>query len=83
MMDKNLIYVRVLEQDTCDQIRMGQAFPIWEEEMEKAVQSTIDQYGKQLAWCGGFKAGCEKYYQRIALVNAETLQGVAEIWNRD
>ncbi len=80
--NQNLIYVRVLQHDTEDQIRMGRSFPIFEKDIKKAVDSTIKQYDEDMAWCGGFKAGCERYYKRIALVNGETFESVAEVWNK-
>ena len=44
------------------------------------VENTIKQYGKEMEWCGGFQDGCKRYYKRIALVNADTLQSVIEIY---
>lgn len=74
------INLRVLQQDTCDQIRIGACFPAYTKHLDKVVENTIKQYGKDLEWCGGFKDGCKRYYKRIALVNAETLQSVREIY---
>lgn len=82
IMKKELIYVRVLEQDTCDQIKMGQAFPIWKDKLQTVVENTKTQYGQRFEWCGGFDAGCEKYQQRIAIVDAYTFQSLCEIYNR-
>ena len=83
MAGKDLIYIRVLEHDTCDQIRIGCSFPIFDGDQEKAVKSTIDQYDKQFNFCGGWNEGnANKYYKRIALVDAKTLQSIVEIWNK-
>ena len=79
-MAKNQITVRVLQHDTEDQIRIGAGFPIWDDQLDMVVKNTIKQYGKELEWCGGFQEGCKRYYKRIALVNAETLQSVREIY---
>ena len=69
---KNLINIRVLQHDTNDQIRIGMAYPIID--LDKAEKDIVDNYEKKTAWCGGFKAACEKYYQRIAIVRADTLE---------
>lgn len=79
-MAKNQITVRVLQHDTEDQIRIGAGFPIWDDQLDMVVKNTIKQYGKELKWCGGFQEGCKRYYKRIALVNAETLQSIREIY---
>ncbi|MFR3473563.1 MAG: hypothetical protein ACLTT9_02880 [Phocaeicola vulgatus] len=39
------------------------AYPIID--LDKAEKDIVDNYEKKTAWCGGFKAACEKYYQRI------------------
>lgn len=69
---KNLINIRVLQHDTEDQIRIGMAYPVID--LDKAEKDIVDHYEKKTAWCGGFKAACEKYYQRIAIVRADTLE---------
>lgn len=79
-MEKTLIYVRVLQQDTQDQIRIGVSIPILSSEIEKCAANTVLSYDKKLEWCGGFQAGCKKYYKRIALVDANTLQSIKEIY---
>ena len=61
----NPIYIRVLQHDKNDQIRIGEAFP--------ATEKT--------AWCGGFKVACERYYKRIAIVNAVNLGIMRLIYN--
>ena len=78
-----MVNLRVLQQDTEDQIRIGAGFPAHTktlDKLDKVVENIIKQYDKELEWCGGFQAGCEKYYKRIALVNADTLQSVREIY---
>ena len=75
--------MRVLQQDTEDQIRIGAGFPAYTktlDKLDKVVENIIKQYDKELEWCGGFQAGCEKYYKRIALVDADTLQSIREIY---
>ena len=79
-MANGIITLRVLQQDTEDQIRIGAGFPALEGNIDKVVENTIKQYGKELEWCGGFQEGCKRYYKRIALVNADTLQSVREIY---
>ena len=82
-MKTELIYVRVLEQDTCDQIRIGASYPVFREDLDKAVENVRKAYDKRLAWCGGWTdENNDKYHERIALVDAGTLQGVREIWNK-
>lgn len=76
----NLVNLRVLQQDTEDQIRIGAGFPALDDRIDMVVENTIKQYGKELEWCGGFQEGCKRYYKRIALVNADTLQSVREIY---
>ena len=79
-MANKIINVRVLQHDTEDQIRIGASFPVPDNALDKVAENTIKQYSKDLEWCGGFKAGCEKYYKRIALVDADTLQSIREIY---
>ena len=55
----NPIYIRVLQHDKNDQIRIGE----------------------KTAWCGGFKVACERYYKRIAIVNAVNLGIMRLIYN--
>ena len=81
--DDDLVYVRVLEQDTCDQIRIGHTFPVFGRDLDKAAENTRKGYDERLSWCGGWTdENNNKYHQRIALVDAETLKGVREIWNK-
>lgn len=68
----DLINIRVLQHDTEDQIRIGMAYPVFD--LDKAEQGIIKGYEKETAWCGGFKVACEKYYKRIAIVRADTLE---------
>ena len=79
----NLIYVRVLQQDTEDQIRMGHSFPMPKSDLDKHTRNIREQYNKELEWCGGFEEGCNKYYTRIALVDAVTFKSIREIWTRN
>ena len=46
----------------------------------KQKKDIVDNYEKKTAWCGGFKAACEKYYQRIAIVRADTLEVIRPIY---
>ena len=82
-MASEMMFIRVLEHDTCDQIRIGRSFPIYEEQLEKAVENVKKDYNKEMAWCGGWTdENNNKYHQRIALVDAKTLQSVKEVWNK-
>lgn len=76
----DLINIRVLQHDTEDQIRIGMAYPVFD--LEKAEQGIIKAYEKDAAWCGGFKAACENYYKRIAIVSADTLEVIRSIYER-
>ena len=79
-MAKDIITLRVLQQDTEDQIRIGAGFPVWEDQLDMVKENTVKEYDNKLQWCGGFQAGCKRYYKRIALVDADTLQSVVEIY---
>ena len=74
----NTIYIRVLQHDKNDQIRIGEAFSALFKSV--AGKDIIAQYEAKCAWCGGFKAACEKYYQRIAIVRADTLEVIRPIY---
>ena len=79
----NLIKVRILQHDTTDQIRIGMATPLaGESSISSYVETVKKQYEKECEWCGGFAAACKKYYQRIAIVDADTLQELSSIYNR-
>lgn len=75
---KDLINIRVLQHDTEDQIRIGMAYPVID--LDKAEKDIINSYEKKTAWCGGFKTAYEKYYKRIAIVNADTLEVIRPIY---
>ena len=73
-MATNYISIRVLQHDKeSDQIRIGAERGIFEDQLDRAVQDTIEQYEQKTEWCGGFKAACESYYKRIAIVEADSL----------
>lgn len=76
----DLINIRVLQHDTDDQIRIGMAYPVFD--LDKAELGIIKGYEDRAAWCGGFKAACEKYYKRIAIVRADTLEVIRSIYER-
>lgn len=76
----DLINIRVLQHDTEDQIRIGMAYPVFD--LDKAEQGIIKGYEKETSWCGGFKVACEKYYKRIAIVRADTLEVIRSIYER-
>ena len=79
-MATNYISIRVLQHDKCDQIRIGAERGIFEDQLDRAVHDTIDQYEKETEWCGGFQVACERYYKRIAIVNGETLDVIRMIY---
>lgn len=81
-MAKNLIYVRVLQHDTEDQIRIGMSTPIWESNLEKAVADVKAEYEKNLAGFGGFEEGCKRFYKRVALVDANTLAVIKIVYEK-
>lgn len=72
-MATNYISIRVLQHDKSDQIRIGAERGIFQDQLDRAVQDTIDQYEKETEWCGGFQVACERYYKRIAIVEADSL----------
>lgn len=77
-MGTNIINIRVLQHDKNDQIRIGEPFPIVD--LDNAEKDIKAQYEARTAWCGGFKAACGKYYQRIAIVRADTLEVIRPIY---
>lgn len=79
--DCDSLCVRVLQHNTNDQISIGMTCPTLD--LDRFEQGIIEAYEKQTAWCGGFKVACEKFYKRIAIVDAETLGIIREIYNRD
>jgi hypothetical protein len=73
-------FYRVLEQSQSNQIRIGA--PFYGTDMNVIVDNVVKSYEKENSWCGGFLAACEKYYQRIAIVDSETLQIVRVIYSK-
>lgn len=78
--NNDLTNIRVLQHDTEDQIRIGMAYPVFD--LDKAEQVIIRGYEDRTAWCGGFKVACERYYKRIAIVSADTLEVIRSIYER-
>lgn len=72
------MYIRVFQHDTADEIRVGKK--IWVQDIDAAVSKCRKAYEEKCAWCGGLEAACEKYYQRIALVDADTLKELRTIY---
>lgn len=82
-LNHEIIYIRVLEHDTCDQIRIGQSYPIYKHNLDEQVEKVKKAYDERMSWCGGWTdENNNKYHERIALVDAETLQSVKEIWKK-
>lgn len=75
----DLINIRILQHDVKDQIRISSAFSI--DNLEEAEKGVIAGYEEDTAWCGGFKTACEKYYKRIAIVSADTLEVIRIIYS--
>ena len=73
-------FYRVLEQSQSNQIRIGA--PFYGTDMNVIVDNVVKSYETEYSWCGGFFAACEKYYQRIAIVDAETLQVARVIYDK-
>lgn len=76
-----LIYIRVLQHDTCDQVRIGESFPAWKTRLDKVVENTKKSYVNETPRYGTFENIADRFYRRVALVDAETLQSVREIYN--
>ena len=76
----DLIYIRILQHDTEDQIRISITYPVTD--LDRAENNIVALYEKDTAWCGGFKVACEKYYKRIAIVSADTLEVIRSIYER-
>lgn len=73
-------FYRVLQQDIYNQIRIGA--PFYGTDIDAIVANVVKSYEASGNWCGGFKIACEKYYQRIAIVDADTLQIIRVIYNK-
>lgn len=76
----NLIYIRILQHDTEDQIRIGNSYPI--NDLDKAEENIVALYEKDTAWCGGFEAFCKQYYKHIAIIDADTLEVIRSIYGK-
>ncbi|MCY6352553.1 hypothetical protein OXV71_17530 [Bacteroides fragilis] len=76
----NLIYIRILQHDTEDQIRIGNSYPI--NDLDKAEENIVALYEKDTAWCGGFEAACKQYYKHIAIIDAGTLEVIRSIYGK-
>lgn len=73
--------IRILQHDTEDQIRIGMAMP--SESLDQTEKEVKAEYEQRTAWCGGFKAACEKYYKRIAIVDADTLEVIRVLYTKN
>ena len=73
-------FYRVLQQSQDNQIRIGA--PFYGIDMDTIVDNVIKSYETSHTWCGGFRIACEKYYQRIAIVDADTLRVVKIIYDK-
>lgn len=76
---EKILQIRVLEHDTSDQIRLGFAFPT--NNIVKTAQDIFAQEDEKLQWCGGARLSVSRFYRRIALVDARTLQTVMDIYD--
>ena len=76
-----VLYVRVMQQELNDEIRIGRTFVCYKiEEVEKSV---IKGFDEKVAWCGGFtQENKEKYYKRIAIVDAESLSVIKIVYEQ-
>ena len=72
-------YVRVLEHDSVDQIRIGFSFPTTD--VKKTARDIFAQEDAKLQWCGGALLSARKFYRKIALVDAGTLQPIITIYD--
>ena len=79
-MAKEFRLCRVLQHDTCDQIRIGGTFRTVD--IEAAIQDVKEQLDENMKWCGGFEEGCKRFYKRIAIVDAETLAVISNVYVR-
>ncbi len=78
--NQNQIKFRLLTHDNHDQIRIGKASIIPECCLDVFIKGLIEEYDKEQQWCGGFKGACEAYYQRMAIVDADTLQDIKVLY---
>jgi hypothetical protein len=80
-MTNNLINVRLLQHDTEDQIRIGQSFPTWDTSIDNVSDHIKKQLEKETAWCGGLDKACERFYKKIAIVDAITFRDIKIIYS--
>lgn len=71
-------YIRVLQHELHgDNIRIGAAFPILDgtdESLDKAAKSAVEAYETNGNGKRSFEESCRKYYERVTLVDADTLE---------
>lgn len=74
--NQETIKIRVLEHDLQDNIRIGMSVEKLntKDVIDKVAQFVEKRYSDKLDWCGGYPIGAEKYFKRIAIVNADTLE---------
>lgn len=78
-MFEELKHVRVLEHEKgSDQIRIGYTFPT--RDLDKTAEQVLRQYDEQLSWCGGIDPGMNRYYHRVCIVDAASLQVLKVVW---
>jgi len=78
-MDSQYTYLRVLEHDNLDNIRMGAAFPA--HDVAAAFGNVRTSYEAKLAWCGGCSYTASRFYRKIVLVDASTFRPVCTVFN--
>ncbi|HHT23136.1 MAG TPA: hypothetical protein GXZ87_07495 [Bacteroidales bacterium] len=80
-------YIRILEHlHYGDNIRIGGAFMILDttaEGLNKAEADVIKMYDDRNAHDGGFIKTAEKYYRRVAIVDADTLEVLRLIYPKN
>ena len=71
--------VRILEHDIADNIRVGISYPI--DNIDKAIKDVFSLEDKKLGSLGGAQLSASKYYRRIAIVDAASLQSLVVVFD--
>ena len=77
----NSINIRVLQHETNDSIRIGIAHRVID--LQEAEKEIISGYDIRMADFGGFTGACQKFFKRIAIVDADTLKVIKSLYDQE
>lgn len=78
MSDKR-VYVRVMKHDTLDQIMIGRMFPT--DDVAATARELFKMMDTELMWCGGARMSLGKFFDRVCIVNANTLDVLLYVYH--